>query len=737
MRSVRSVCLSQLVVTDNSVSATDAQSTYTSRRFRRHFGSYRRPTPASPVPRRPRLSMNQPDTSLPEPLFSPLPSAGGVSPSGSTSRSGGEGRYSADKYAQAQKEYEDWLSRKAEREAGIGQPHDSSGGKGDGFGQGSSSWQPRDREPARFGYLYGANEAYPANLGKGSQPTTPGDVEVQEYDQPQIANHAYDSKAQMAQAAQPAHLGQVAQVQGGMGMNPTMIGMAPIPGQEVQGHGQDAMQMQQMQDMYGGYGGQWDPATYWWMVQQMQMAQMQQMGYDGMGYMGMMPGNEVSPITSEESSASSGSSGSETVEQAPYVSFRSTLPGVSIRGCTHTRKRAAPHTNRSERSTLPHRPNAIARNLAAAAPCSASTSRSLRKAPFSKKASRAVRRDTMGLCWPSMRECAFRAGPLLLLPVIRCRFRYPFPLPFLCLSSSLCAAARIRFQPSSFGHTLCLSGSFSPHDDFDTGCISEIGALFCGVHIALLLNFPHHRLHCHLFLPLVPLFDSHTPIHTKMVQFGMTPPPFHASLPQASAGLGMSGMGGMGGMPGLSGGSVHGLAYGQPGSASLTTGSRGSYGGVGFGLPGGGNPSSAGVVGMGPNMGMPGLGMVEVPEGMEGMALRGEQPYMSNLSISALMAARQPSGPGSMAGSSGYGYGSQRQAYGHGQALAMATAQYMAKGYGKGCVICSLCFDEQGGMRFGLRRAAGVPAIRGRSVVLGAPCLSQSDLGLPFWRKEL
>jgi hypothetical protein len=268
------------------------------------------------------LAVNQPDTTLPEPLFSPLPSAG-ASPSGaSTPRSGGEGRYSAEKYAQAQKEYEDWLSRKAERESGIGQPHDgsagSTGSRVDGFGQGSSSWQPREREPARFGYLYGANEAYPANLGKGSQAQpavqAQGQLEAQAYQQPQIANHAHDPNAQAQ-----AHMGQH-----GQGLeNMAHMGQM-LPGFEGQ-HTPDGIQMHDMYG-YGGQGGagQWDPATYWWMVQQMQMAQMQQMGYDGMGgYMGMMPGhfpgNEVSPITSQESSDSSGASRSEAVEQVPYI----------------------------------------------------------------------------------------------------------------------------------------------------------------------------------------------------------------------------------------------------------------------------------------------------------------------------------------------------------------------------------------------------------------------------------
>ena len=345
-----------------------------------------------------------------EPLFSPLPSAAGVSPSGSahSPRTGGEGRYSSEKYAQAQKEYEGWLSRKAEREAGIGLPHDgSAGGTGtakDGFGQGSSSWQPREREPARFGYLYGANEAYPANLGKGSQSQTyqqsqgHGQVHGEDqaqlgygaYAQPQIANHAYNH--QVIDQAQTGLVGDASGItpRGQLGAHSTgKMAAMPLMDQTdqlgkmhgMEGHaGQDGMHMQ---DMYGGYGGvgssgQWDPATYWWMMQQMQMAQMQQqMGYDGMGggggYMSMggmpgmggmgpgmgmgmtLPGNEVSPITSEESSDSSGSSGhghghghghvqgpgqgqgvgqgqlygsgqihgqAEAVEQAPYVSFR-------------------------------------------------------------------------------------------------------------------------------------------------------------------------------------------------------------------------------------------------------------------------------------------------------------------------------------------------------------------------------------------------------------------------------
>ena len=220
-----------------------------------------------------------------------------------------------------------------------------------------------------------------------------------------------------------------------------------------------------------------------------------------------------------------------------------------------------------------------------------------------------------------------------------------------------------------------------------------------------------------------------------MVQFGMTPPPYHAALPGGGmttmGGVGgMGGMGGMGGGLGLSGmgggggsgASIAGMAYSQPGTA----GAGGGYGGVGFGLPGGGNPSAAGVVG-----GAGGLGMLPTPEGMFGMSLHGEQPYMSNLSISALTRGAGAN-MGSVSGASLSGYGSQRpQMYGHGQALAMATAQYMAQGYGKGCVL-DLFFLTAVSFVFGLC----VPLVSGNLHFASRSGTWRSQYPRPWRRKD-
>ncbi len=73
------------------------------------------------------LEKNQPDTGLPEPLFSPLaPSQKNSLPD--------------EAYLKAQAEYEAWLSRKAERE----------GDMGDGA-FGTRDWVPRERVVARPG----------------------------------------------------------------------------------------------------------------------------------------------------------------------------------------------------------------------------------------------------------------------------------------------------------------------------------------------------------------------------------------------------------------------------------------------------------------------------------------------------------------------------------------------------------------------------------------------------------
>lgn len=211
------------------------------------------------------FARNQPDETLPEPLFSPDPSPQVLTPDGGPETP----MRSSEQYQRAQKEYEDWVARKTEREGGIGVVSND-----DDYGSGSREWVPRQREQARFGSFYGQGEAYPASLAKGGHA---GQVKGQE-DMKQIGWQGYGgSEPYVVQpdAQQQMQMGQ------GMGM----------------GMGVDG------QDPYAGYG-YWDPAAYWWAAQ-MGMAQM---GMAGLDLKGQPVYQGPSPMTSDESSASSGAS---------------------------------------------------------------------------------------------------------------------------------------------------------------------------------------------------------------------------------------------------------------------------------------------------------------------------------------------------------------------------------------------------------------------------------------------
>jgi hypothetical protein len=68
---------------------------------------------------------NQPDTLLPEPLFSPLqPSQSTNLPGDKTVRGSYNTAYENAMAEKAKGEYEAWLSRKSEREGGVGEEAD-------------------------------------------------------------------------------------------------------------------------------------------------------------------------------------------------------------------------------------------------------------------------------------------------------------------------------------------------------------------------------------------------------------------------------------------------------------------------------------------------------------------------------------------------------------------------------------------------------------------------------------
>ena len=85
------------------------------------------------------MTLNQPDETLASPIGSPLgPSRAQNLPKGSSSRVY-QDKDKANLVQKAQAEYEAWLAKKEEREAGVGQPHE----------YGTRDWAAKGRVPAR------------------------------------------------------------------------------------------------------------------------------------------------------------------------------------------------------------------------------------------------------------------------------------------------------------------------------------------------------------------------------------------------------------------------------------------------------------------------------------------------------------------------------------------------------------------------------------------------------------
>jgi len=84
------------------------------------------------------MTLNQPDATLPLPIGSPLSISQAQNlPSNSSTKPGL--RFTDEKLQKAQAEYEEWLSKKEERESGVGHPHDYS----------TRDWASKGRIPAR------------------------------------------------------------------------------------------------------------------------------------------------------------------------------------------------------------------------------------------------------------------------------------------------------------------------------------------------------------------------------------------------------------------------------------------------------------------------------------------------------------------------------------------------------------------------------------------------------------
>ena len=101
------------------------------------------------------MTQNQPDGTLPLPLGSPLSESQAHNlASGNTNPK--PARYTDEKLQKAQAEYEEWLSKKEERELGVGHPHDYS----------TRDWASKGRVPARPAALEAAIQGESSTTAK-------------------------------------------------------------------------------------------------------------------------------------------------------------------------------------------------------------------------------------------------------------------------------------------------------------------------------------------------------------------------------------------------------------------------------------------------------------------------------------------------------------------------------------------------------------------------------------------
>nr|XP_019050790.1 hypothetical protein I302_01233 [Kwoniella bestiolae CBS 10118]OCF29720.1 hypothetical protein I302_01233 [Kwoniella bestiolae CBS 10118] len=201
---------------------------------------------------------NQPDPSIPVPLFSPASASPDLPDD--FSRSSHNPRYDPALAEKAKKEYEDWKARKAEREGGIAD---------EGENHGTRDWVPKSREVARPGNVEGIahSDAYEDTHHRMS-------VQDQMILHQQMqAMQQQAMQMQMAEAAPPVEKQQT-----------------PMPKQPAKAPIQAQVQTPEMQGMEGYYPeqGYWDP-LYWWGMggmmsdpQQLAMAQGQDATQEGL-----------------------------------------------------------------------------------------------------------------------------------------------------------------------------------------------------------------------------------------------------------------------------------------------------------------------------------------------------------------------------------------------------------------------------------------------------------------------
>ena len=219
------------------------------------------------------MQRNQPDVNVPVPMFTPLQPSQAVNlpgEDGQTVKGSYNTHYSTELLDKAKAEYEAWLSRKSEREGGIGDVENSP----------VSTWQPRSLDVARPG------EKRPY---------------VESFDEPRrgAAAASRSVKAVTPTNEQLAwnHYGQQTQEdpndQGGSntgGDQDAQKMMAPygypgmmMPMQGMTGHmgGMGGMGGWTQEDLaqYYAQQGYWDPQAFYWAAQMPQMSQMPNGGY--------------------------------------------------------------------------------------------------------------------------------------------------------------------------------------------------------------------------------------------------------------------------------------------------------------------------------------------------------------------------------------------------------------------------------------------------------------------------
>ncbi|WWC92431.1 uncharacterized protein L201_007389 [Kwoniella dendrophila CBS 6074] len=270
---------------------------------------------------------NQPDSSIPLPLFSPASASADLPGTAKSDTSNNNSRYDMKLAEKAKKEYEDWKARKAEREGGINDNDDNY--------TGTRQWVPKDREIARPGNVEGLahSDAYEANHynngqyqmsiadqmilqqqfhamqqhQKQQQPpaqaqkqkqaqkvvqTIPTVKVVKSTPQPKQAalpqTQQQTVKFDIPQQQDPVQPAEISYDQGqnwgypypyGMPYNGVHMNMGGMGGgMNHQMHGMGGMgQMQGMEGYYPEQGGYWDPSSYWYNMSMMGGDQSQMM----------------------------------------------------------------------------------------------------------------------------------------------------------------------------------------------------------------------------------------------------------------------------------------------------------------------------------------------------------------------------------------------------------------------------------------------------------------------------